>query len=187
MSDNNEALLLFAKTLAGHYSNLQQSQENPKDFAHINIFFRPLPWDVLKAPGFYSEQSYDHDPWRPYRQGIHRLLPAEGETFIVENYGFADPIRLAGAGQRPELLNSLKPESLKPRCGCGMAGSRIWSAKWMSTPQTGSVAIEALTPTRMSSAGAPNTGRCGSNVWLTSGTSWTRTGSSGEQPPRLSS
>ena len=62
MSDNNEALLLFAKTLAGHYSNLQQSQENPKDFAHINIFFRPLPWDVLKAPGFYSEQSYDHDP-----------------------------------------------------------------------------------------------------------------------------
>ena len=41
MSDNNEALLFFAKTLAGHYSNLQQSQENPKDFAHINIFFSP--------------------------------------------------------------------------------------------------------------------------------------------------
>ncbi len=27
---------------AGHYSNREQSQENPKDFAHINIFFRPL-------------------------------------------------------------------------------------------------------------------------------------------------
>ena len=137
MSDNNEALLLFAKTLAGHYSNLQQSQENPKDFAHINIFFRPLPWDVLKAPGFYSEQSYDHDPWRPYRQGIHRLLPAEGETFIVENYGFADPIRLAGAGQRPELLNSLKPESLKPRCGCGMHFREVESGRYLGEVEPG--------------------------------------------------
>ena len=56
---NQDNLLKFAKTLAGHYSNREQSQDNPKDFAHINIFFRPLPWDVLKAPGFYSEQSYD--------------------------------------------------------------------------------------------------------------------------------
>ena len=117
---NQNNLLKFAKTLAGHYSNWEQSQDNPKDFAHINIFFRPLPWDVLKAPGFYSEQSYDHDPWRPYRQGIHRLLPEEDGLFIVENFGFADPIRLAGAGQRPELLNSLKPDSIQPRCGCGM-------------------------------------------------------------------
>ena len=74
--NKNLALAEFAKTLAGVYDNIEQSQKDPKDFAHINIFFRPLPWDVLKAPGFYSEQSYDHDPWRPYRQGIHRLTPA---------------------------------------------------------------------------------------------------------------
>ena len=111
MSDTNEALLLFAKTLSGHYSNLQQSQENPKDFAHINIFFRPLPWDVLKAPGFYSEQSYDHDPWRPYRQGIHRLLPAEGETFIVENYGFADPCLLYTSPSPRDRTRSRMPSS----------------------------------------------------------------------------
>ena len=120
MSSNLNNLLRFAKTLAGHYSNHEQSQANPKDFAHINIFFRPLPWSVLKAPGFYSEQSSDHDPWRPYRQGIHRLLPEKDGVFIVENFGFSDPIRLAGAGQRPELLKSLKTESIKPRCGCGM-------------------------------------------------------------------
>ena len=116
MAAISNPLLRFAKTLAGHYSNKEQAQNNPKDFAHINVFFRPLPWEVLKAPGFYSEQSYDHDPWRPYRQGIHRLLPADGDHFIVENFGFADPIRLAGAGLRPDLLNSLKPDSLKLRC-----------------------------------------------------------------------
>lgn len=120
MSKEIESLLKFAKTLAGHYSNAEQAQSNPKDFAHINIFFRPLPWDVLQAPGFYSEQSYDHDPWNPYRQGIHRLLPIQDNTFVVENFGFADRLRLAGSGKRPELLKSLKVDSLKPRCGCGM-------------------------------------------------------------------
>ena len=116
---NKEGLLKFAKTLAGHYSNFEQSQDNPKDFAHINIFFRPLPWETLQGPGFYSEQSYDHDPWSPYRQGIHRLKQHEN-IFVVENFGFADALRLAGSGQRPELLSSLKVESLTPRCGCDM-------------------------------------------------------------------
>lgn len=120
MSSQTESLLRFAKTLAGHYSNHLQARENPKDFAHINIFFRPLPWDILNAPGFYSEQSYDYDPWRPYRQGIHRLLPAEGDVYIVENFGFSNPMRLAGAGQRAELLNSLESKSISPRCGCAM-------------------------------------------------------------------
>ena len=82
---SKEALLKFAKTLAGHYSNFEQSQDNPKDFAHINIFFRPLPWETLKGPGFYSEQSYDHDLWSPYRQGIHRLTQIE-DVFVVENF-----------------------------------------------------------------------------------------------------
>lgn len=136
-SPANALLLKFAKTLAGHYSNRAQSQENPKDFAHINIFFRPLPWDVLKAPGFYSEQSYDHDPWRPYRQGVHRLLPMDNDVFIVENYGFGDPLRLAGAGQRPELLNSLRPESLKPRCGCGMHFREIEDGRYLGEVEPG--------------------------------------------------
>ena len=84
---SKEALLRFAKTLAGHYSNFEQSQDNPKDFAHINIYFRPLPWETLKGPGFYSEQSYDHDPWSPYRQGIHRLQHIQ-DIVVVEKKDF---------------------------------------------------------------------------------------------------
>ena len=41
--------LLFARTLCGHYSNREQAQNDPSKFAHINIFFMPLPWDVLKG------------------------------------------------------------------------------------------------------------------------------------------
>lgn len=114
-----ELALRFAKTLAGHYSNAAQSQCDPIKYAHINIYFRPLPWEVFNGPGFYSEQSYDHDPWRPYRQGVHRLIPSE-QTQVVENYGFDTPIRLAGGGFTPELLKIIRADRLKQRCGCAM-------------------------------------------------------------------
>ena len=112
-------ILSFAKILCGEYDNLQQSQENPKDFARINIFFRPLPWGIMKGPGFYSEQCYDYAPWNPYRQGIHRVAFDAG-VFKVENFGYDAFDRLAGAGRHPELLESLKSDHLKPRCGCSM-------------------------------------------------------------------
>jgi len=112
--------LAFARTLCGHYSNRKQAQSDPSKFAHINIFFLPLPWAVLEAPGFYSEQSYDHDPWRPYRQGVHRLRAGSEGIHIVENYGLAAPERVAGAPQHTSLLDAIDAQSLKPRCGCAM-------------------------------------------------------------------
>ena len=117
-----ESIFKFAQTIAGIYDNFDQSQENPKDFARINIIFRPLPWTIFNGPGFYSEQHYDYAPWSPYRQGIHRLITHKNESdvFIMENFGCENPDRLAGSGRNPELLHSLKKDSLKPRCGCAM-------------------------------------------------------------------
>jgi len=117
-----DSILEFAQTLAGIYDNFAQSQQNPKDFARINIIFRPLPWGIFDGPGFYSEQHYDYAPWSPYRQGVHKLIAHKenSNTFIMENFGYADPMRLAGAGRNPELLASLKKENLKARCGCAM-------------------------------------------------------------------
>ena len=57
-----DSTLKFAQTIAGIYDNFEQSQENPKDFASINIIFRPLPWTIFNGPGFYSEQHYDYAP-----------------------------------------------------------------------------------------------------------------------------
>ena len=109
----------FARTLSGVFDNFAQSQERPKDFARINIVFRPLSWEIFQGPGFYSEQYYDYSPWEPYRQGIHRLTYNE-DTFIVENFGFSNKERLAGSGRNPELLESLDRNSLQKRCGCSM-------------------------------------------------------------------
>lgn len=114
-----EEKVRFAKTLCGVFDNFAQSQERPKDFARINIVFRPLPWEIFQGPGFYSEQYYDYSPWEPYRQGIHRLT-YDNDIFIVENYGFSNKERLAGSGRNPELLDSLDVNSLQKRCGCSM-------------------------------------------------------------------
>ena len=117
--NKNSDLLEFATTLSGIYDNINQSQEHPKDFARINIYFRPLPWNVFNAPGFYSEQCYDYAPWDPYRQGIHKLT-AKDDLFIMSNYGMSNSKRLAGAGRTPDLLRSLSKASLTERCGCAM-------------------------------------------------------------------
>jgi|TARA_Y100000589_G_scaffold79950_1_gene73676 CpeT protein len=114
-----EEKIRFAKTLSGIFDNFAQSQERPKDFARINIVFRPLPWHIFQGPGFYSEQYYDYSPWDPYRQGIHRLSYNK-DIFIVENFGFSNKERLAGSGRQPELLDSLEINSLQKRCGCSM-------------------------------------------------------------------
>ena len=114
-----EQQLRFAKTLAGIYDNYEQAQSNPKDFARINIVFRPLPWEIFEGPGFYSEQYYDYARWNPYRQGIHRLK-IKDQSFVIENFDFGNKERLAGSGRIPELLESLDTTSLNSRCGCAM-------------------------------------------------------------------
>lgn len=117
--NTKSSLIEFSKTLAGIYDNIEQSQKNPKDFARIKIYFRPLPWHIFDGPGFYSEQCYDYAPWDPYRQGIHRLSMDE-DVFVMTNYGISNSRRLAGAGLNPSLLNDIHTDKLQSRCGCSM-------------------------------------------------------------------
>ncbi len=113
------SLIDFSKTLAGQYSNFKQAQADPKDFAHINIYFQPLEWCFFNSPGFYSEQSYDYSPWSPYRQAVHKLV-LENNIYIMKNYKLNDPIRFAGSGFMPDLLKTLKNENIESRNGCSM-------------------------------------------------------------------
>ena len=109
----------FIKAMIGKYSNFDQSQANPKRFAHINMFFRDVPFSIFNEKVIYSEQSYDHDPWNPYRQALHKIY-ADHNLITIENYTVEDPIRIAGSGFMPELLNTLKDRKLKKRDGCSM-------------------------------------------------------------------
>ena len=127
---------MFATTLAGKYSNYDQAQKDSKNFAHINIYFRPLNWSLLNGPWFYSEQSYDYAPWSPYRQGIHRLSK-DRDLLILENYALKMPERMAGGGFMPELLSNLNKESLIKRCGCSMHFLELSPGKYIGQVEPG--------------------------------------------------
>jgi CpeT protein len=62
-------LIQLAQWMAGDFSNRQQAIASPREFAHIHVLFRPLPWSFFGDIGMYSEQVYDYDLWTPYRQG----------------------------------------------------------------------------------------------------------------------
>lgn len=119
MSDS----IRLATWMAGDFSNHQQSVLEPQHYAHIRIFFRPLPFDFFNAIGFYSEQVYDYDLWSPYRQGVHRLVDRGDDTYI-ENYSLKDAMLYAGAAREPEILKTITPDCLERRCNCSMIFQR---------------------------------------------------------------
>ena len=119
MSDS----ILLAQWMAGEFSNHHQSTLEPQHYAHIRIFFRPLPFEFFNAIGFYSEQVYDYDLWSPYRQGVHKLVDRGADAYI-ENYSLKDPMLYAGAAREREILNTITHDCLERRCNCSMIFSR---------------------------------------------------------------
>ncbi len=115
MSDS----ILLAQWMAGDFSNHKQAAAEPQHYAHIRIFFRPLPFEFFNAIGFYSEQVYDYDLWSPYRQGVHKLVDRGADTYI-ENYSLKDAILYAGAAREPDILKTITHDCLERRCNCSM-------------------------------------------------------------------
>lgn len=109
--------------MAGEFTNFQQSQANPRDYAHIHIFFRPLPFEFFSAIGFYSEQVFDYDLWSPYRQGVHRLVD-RGDDIYIENYSLKDSILYAGAARELSILRTITAECIERRYHCSMVFER---------------------------------------------------------------
>ncbi|NET10146.1 MAG: chorismate-binding protein [Symploca sp. SIO2B6] len=120
MTDSSSSnLLTLADWMAGEFSNKQQAADNPSLFAHIHVYFRPLPYDFFSAVGFYSEQVYDYDLWAPYRQGVHRLID-QGDHIYIENYSLDDPIRFAGASRYSDILSTISHDVIQRRPHCSM-------------------------------------------------------------------
>jgi CpeT protein len=124
MSASAADLIQLAQWMAGDFSNRQQAIDTPREFAHIHVLFRPLPGSFFGDEiGMYSEQVYDYDLWTPYRQGVHRFCLRDGEIF-VENFGLVEPMLYAGSGRERSILETITPEAIQPRCGCGMVFCR---------------------------------------------------------------
>ncbi|MEL6787911.1 MAG: chromophore lyase CpcT/CpeT [Cyanobacteria bacterium J06607_15] len=116
---DNRLLHELARLMSGDFSNRQQSDADPKNYAHIRIFFRPLPWDFFSGIGFYSEQVYDYNLWTPYRQGVHRLVD-RGDHIYIENYSLQNAENYAGAGHNRDILLTIPADCIERRQNCSM-------------------------------------------------------------------
>ncbi|MGD2184018.1 chromophore lyase CpcT/CpeT [Lusitaniella coriacea] len=122
-AQHSELMVTLARWMAGDFSNQKQAFDQPATYAHIRIFFRPLPVSFFNTIGFYSEQVYDHDLWTPYRQGIHRLVDW-GDRIYIENYSLTDRLRYAGAARELDILRSITPDCIQRRHHCSMIFQR---------------------------------------------------------------
>ncbi|PAX52891.1 chromophore lyase CpcT/CpeT [Brunnivagina elsteri] len=120
---NTSDLITLARWMAGDFSNQKQTFENPKQYAHIHVFFRPFPFEFFSGIGFYSEQVYDYDLWTPYRQGIHRLIDNRDHIHI-ENYSLKDPVQYAGAARELTILQTINHDSIERHYCCSMVFKR---------------------------------------------------------------
>jgi CpeT protein len=109
--------------MAGDFSNAKQALENSKDYAHIHVFFRPLPVEFFAGIGLYSEQVYDYDLWSPYRQGVHRLVD-QGDRIYIENYSLKQPMLYAGSARDLNILRTITPACIERRYHCSMVFKR---------------------------------------------------------------
>jgi CpeT protein len=66
---------------------------------------------------------YDYDLWSPYRQGVHRFVERDGDTYI-ENYSLKDPVLYAGAARETSILNTITHDAIERRCNCSMIFTR---------------------------------------------------------------
>ncbi|MBW4621745.1 MAG: chromophore lyase CpcT/CpeT [Cyanosarcina radialis HA8281-LM2] len=119
----NDDLITLATWMAGGFSNYQQAAAEPRMFAHIRVFFRPLPVEFFAGIGFYSEQVYDYDLWNPYRQGVHRLVDL-GDRIYIENYSLKEALLYAGAARELSILRTITSDSIERRNGCSMVFQR---------------------------------------------------------------
>ena len=117
--EDSQKKSVFLNALCGKFSNKIQADKDPRKYANINIYFRLLPWKVFNDIGLYSEQAYNHSPWCPYRQAVHRLT-IKNNLIILENYKLTNPDRFAGGGFNLDLLSRIKKENLSLRKSCQM-------------------------------------------------------------------
>ncbi|WP_036482820.1 chromophore lyase CpcT/CpeT [Myxosarcina sp. GI1] len=118
-AEKNSLLYELASLMAGDFDNYRQALADPKTYARIRIFFRPLPWDFFSGIGFYSEQVYEYDLWSPYRQGVHRLVD-RGDDIYIENYRLLDAEEYAGAGHNRDILLTIDRDRIQRRLNCSM-------------------------------------------------------------------
>lgn len=110
---------MLAQWLAGEFENQAQAQDQPVWFVHLQLWHRPLPFQIEGHIALFCEQANALYLDNPYRQRVVILQPtADPQRLRAEYRAFKQPERVRGAGANPSLLDSLTVEDLEQLPGC---------------------------------------------------------------------
>ncbi|MGL5078625.1 MAG: chromophore lyase CpcT/CpeT, partial [Waterburya sp.] len=109
-------LTTLATYLAGEFSNKQQALEQPAWYVNLRLWIRPVPIFTTDSITLFAEQANILKLDQPYRPRILRLR--QKDTIEIEFYMFQDLATAQGAGQKPELISQIIPETITflPNC-----------------------------------------------------------------------
>ncbi len=113
-------LSILASYLSGEFENQQQAMAEPAWYVHLRLWQVPVPLFTEDSVTFFLEQANTINLDQPYRQRILRLYSSQDPDFPIKGqyYQFKDPVSVAGAGEKRELLETLTPESIVALPGC---------------------------------------------------------------------
>jgi len=109
----------LARWMAADFSNQAQAFENPPFYAHIRVFMRPLPWELLSGVSLFVEQAYDYALHDPYRVRVLKLVQ-QSDHIEIQNYTVKPEEQFYGASRDLKRLANLKLDNLEKLPGCNM-------------------------------------------------------------------
>lgn len=114
-----DTLQTIANWLAGEFDNREQAIADPTWFVHLQLWHRPVPFQVDGCPALFAEQANILYIDQPYRQRVLILRPDSNSPIgQVEYRALRHPEQWRGAGADATRLQALQPEDLVELPGC---------------------------------------------------------------------
>mgnify|MGYP002629222027 CR=1 FL=1 len=117
-------LLKLAAFMTGSFSSAAQAAEDP-EFREITLEMARIWRTRPDAVWLYVEQAVAARPDRPYRQRIYRLGRVDDDTFVSDIYLLPDDEAWIGAWSEPPRFDTLTPDDLTLKEGCGAVLDRL--------------------------------------------------------------
>jgi CpeT/CpcT family (DUF1001) len=114
-------LKLLGRYMAGEFDNQQQAIADPAWYVHLRLWQRPVLLFAENSISFFAEQANIVNLGKPYRPRIIRIYQDASNSLQVQYYMLRDTEAIRGAGQRPDVLQQLKPEQIEFLPGCALA------------------------------------------------------------------
>lgn len=105
--------------MTGSFSSEAQSK-NDSAFDDVRMHTIPIWPESKDGYWLYVEQAIASKMKKPYRQFFYRIVKKDEYTIECILYTISNPLRFAGAWEKPELLTAITRDSLETESGCSI-------------------------------------------------------------------